>query len=160
MKEWGPALLPAGLLFPHAGFFVLSSTLGMAGEQWISEFVWHWNIMVTHYQPRDMSFVLTWHKLITLIWQCLLKACSLKAKEEIITLKYVKKYNWKMPRYCDFWWTKGLWTLTFLVSKWNHLQSQSWSNIERLSCLWLGGIYPREYLGVDNNTWWPTTKCK
>ena len=31
--------------------------------------------------------------------------------------------------------TKGLWNLTFLPSKWDHLQSQSWSNIERLSCL-------------------------
>ena len=46
------------LFLPNAGFFVLSSTLDMAGEQWISGFVRDWNIMVTQYQPRDMSFVL------------------------------------------------------------------------------------------------------
>ena len=48
-------------------FFVLSRTLFMAGEQWISGFVWHQNIMVTQYQPRAMSFGLTWHNLITLM---------------------------------------------------------------------------------------------
>ena len=35
-------------------FFVLSWTLCMAGEQWIAGFVWHWNIIVTKYQPRAM----------------------------------------------------------------------------------------------------------
>ena len=47
-------------------FFVLSWTLCMAGEQWISGFVEHQNIMVTKYQPRAMSFIFTLHNLISL----------------------------------------------------------------------------------------------
>ena len=33
--------------------------------------VWHQNIMVTLYQPRAMSFILTWNDLITLTSDCL-----------------------------------------------------------------------------------------
>ena len=33
--------------------------------------VWHQHIMVTRYQPRAMSFILTWHNLITLTSDCL-----------------------------------------------------------------------------------------
>ena len=47
--------------------------------------------------------------------------------------------------------TKGLWTLKFLPSKWDHLQSQSWSNIERLSCLWLGGTNPRDMIMITTH---------
>ena len=51
-------------------FFVLSLTLFMVGEQWISGFVWHQNIMVTQYQPIAMSVVLTWH--LAVISHCLI----------------------------------------------------------------------------------------
>ena len=51
--------------------FVLSWTLCKAGEQWISGFVWHQNIMVTQYQPRAVSFVLTWHNLTTWMSHCI-----------------------------------------------------------------------------------------
>ena len=39
-------------------FFVLSWTWCMAGEQWISGVVWHRNIMVTKYQPTEISWLL------------------------------------------------------------------------------------------------------
>ena len=35
--------------------------------------------------------------------------------------------------------SKGLWTLTFLPRKLDHLQSQSWSHIKRVSCLGMAG---------------------
>ena len=54
-------------------FFVLSWTLCMAGEQSVWGFVWHLSIMVTRYQPRAMSFILTWHNLISLMSHCLLR---------------------------------------------------------------------------------------
>ena len=45
--------------------------LCMAGERWISGFVWHQKIMDTQYHPRGMMFILTLHNLITLISHCL-----------------------------------------------------------------------------------------
>ena len=55
-------------------FFVLSWTLCMAwhGDQWISGFVWHQNIIVTKYHPRAMSFIFTMHNLISLNSHCLI----------------------------------------------------------------------------------------
>ena len=47
----------------------LSLSICMAKEQWISGFCWHQNILIIQYQPRAMSFIFTWHNLITLISQ-------------------------------------------------------------------------------------------
>ena len=68
VKEHALSLLSAVL---ELELLRLSWTLCMAGEQWTSGFVWHQNIMVTQYQPRAMSFFLTWHNLITLMSHCL-----------------------------------------------------------------------------------------
>ena len=38
----------------------------MAGEQCTLQFVWQQNIMVTQYQARAMSFILTWLNFMTL----------------------------------------------------------------------------------------------
>ena len=47
------------------------------------------------------------------------------------TLQQIQFYIEKQFE-CTLEQIQGLWTLTFLQSKWEHLQSQSWSNIERL----------------------------
>ena len=52
----------------------MSWTLCMAGEQWLSGFVWHQNIMVTKYQHRAVSFIFTFHNLICLNSHCLITA--------------------------------------------------------------------------------------
>ena len=48
-------------------FDMLSLTLCMSVEQWISGFARHQKIMVSQYQPRAMIVILTWPNLITLI---------------------------------------------------------------------------------------------
>ena len=66
---------------------MLSWTLCMAGEQWISGFVRPQKTMVSQYQPRAMIFILTWHYLIIVISRCLI---GKKCRSWICQFKFIE----------------------------------------------------------------------